>query len=136
MMQRAANFVVTHPLLTGLISVGVIAGGLVALYAAKTPPKALGGGAKPASGGGGSSSGGGGGATLTAVFEQRDAQGARFVVVKRGDTLSNIGDATDTDWHDLARWNRISNPARIDVGDVIYLEDPAARAGNLYSSLS
>lgn len=45
-------------------------------------------------------------------------------VVISGDTLSKIGEKTDTDWTDLARWNNIHSPYTIYIGQNILLEDP------------
>lgn len=42
--------------------------------------------------------------------------------VHRGDTLSTIAAQYGIDWHDLARWNRIGPPYRIDVGQQIWLD--------------
>lgn len=42
--------------------------------------------------------------------------------VRRGDTLSAIANEYGLDWRDLARWNQISSPYTIDVGQRLSLE--------------
>lgn len=42
--------------------------------------------------------------------------------VRRGDTLSSIAASYGVDWRDLARWNRIRAPYRIDVGQRLSLD--------------
>lgn len=42
--------------------------------------------------------------------------------VQRGDTLSEIAQRYDIDWHDLARWNHIRSPYRISVGQQLTLK--------------
>ncbi|MCC7079803.1 MAG: peptidoglycan DD-metalloendopeptidase family protein [Burkholderiales bacterium] len=49
--------------------------------------------------------------------------------VKRGDTLYAIANAHGVGYRDLARWNNISNPAAIEVGQVLLVKDPNAPAG-------
>jgi lipoprotein NlpD len=48
--------------------------------------------------------------------------------VKRGDMLYGIALDNGIDYRDLARWNGITNPATIEVGQVLRLRDPAAPA--------
>jgi lipoprotein NlpD len=48
--------------------------------------------------------------------------------VKRGDTLYAIATAHGIDYRDLARWNNITNPAAIEVGQVLVVKDPNAPA--------
>jgi lipoprotein NlpD len=48
--------------------------------------------------------------------------------VKRGDTLYAIAAAHGIDYRDLARWNNITNPAAIEVGQVLVVKDPNAAA--------
>lgn len=47
-------------------------------------------------------------------------------IVKRGDTLYGIALDHGLDYRDLARWNSITNPAAIEVGQVLQVKDPAA----------
>ena len=47
-------------------------------------------------------------------------------IVKRGDTLYAIASAHGIDYRDLARWNNITNPAAIEVGQVLAVKDPNA----------
>jgi lipoprotein NlpD len=47
-------------------------------------------------------------------------------VVKRGDTLYAIASAHGINYRDLARWNNITNPAAIEVGQVLLVKDPNA----------
>lgn len=42
--------------------------------------------------------------------------------VRRGDTLSEIGQRYHIDWHKLARWNHIGPPYRLDVGQHLTLK--------------
>jgi lipoprotein NlpD len=47
-------------------------------------------------------------------------------VVKRGDTLYAIAAAHGINYRDLARWNNITNPAAIEVGQSLLVKDPNA----------
>ncbi|MPZ46644.1 MAG: peptidoglycan DD-metalloendopeptidase family protein [Betaproteobacteria bacterium] len=47
-------------------------------------------------------------------------------IVKRGDTLYAIAVAHGIDYRDLARWNNITDPAAIEVGQVLLVKDPNA----------
>lgn len=42
--------------------------------------------------------------------------------VQRGDTLSEIGQRYNIDWHKLARWNHIGPPYRINIGQQLTLK--------------
>lgn len=42
--------------------------------------------------------------------------------VQRGDTLSEIAQRYNIDWHQLARWNHIGPPYRLDVGQQLTLK--------------
>lgn len=42
--------------------------------------------------------------------------------VQRGDTLVEIARHYNIDWHDLARWNHIDSPYRLDVGERLTLK--------------
>ena len=68
----------------------------------------------------------------TAVPVVRPAPGAEnagkpgFYTVKPGDTLIRISLDTGSNWRDLARWNGIDNPNRIEVGQVLRVTPPGA----------
>jgi lipoprotein NlpD len=47
-------------------------------------------------------------------------------IVKRGETLYGIAAKHGIDYRDLARWNSITNPAAIEVGQVLRVTDPNA----------
>lgn len=47
-------------------------------------------------------------------------------IVRRGDTLYSIARAHGLDYRDLARWNNLSDPAAIEVGQELKVKDPAA----------
>lgn len=55
-------------------------------------------------------------------------------IVKRGDTLYGIALDHGLDYRDLARWNGISNPNAIEVGQVLRVRDPEATAATARSS--
>lgn len=46
-------------------------------------------------------------------------------VVRRGDTLYSIARAHGVDYRDLARWNNLNDPAAIEVGQELKVQDPA-----------
>jgi lipoprotein NlpD len=48
--------------------------------------------------------------------------------VKPGDTLYSIARSQGLDYRDLARWNNLSNPGAIEVGQALRLKDPQAIA--------
>ena len=50
------------------------------------------------------------------------AMRADTYTVTRGDTLSEIAQRFNVDWHELARWNRIDAPYRLSVGQTLYLK--------------
>jgi lipoprotein NlpD len=52
------------------------------------------------------------------------APGVQTYTVKTGDTLMRIGLDTGQSWRDLARWNNIDNPDRIEVGQVLKVSPP------------
>ena len=64
-------------------------------------------------------------ATKSGVGSSAD-QGPATYVVKRGDTLYNIALEHGLDHRDLARWNGITNPNSIEVGQVLRVRDPDA----------
>lgn len=45
-------------------------------------------------------------------------------VVKPGDTLYSIAQATGRDWRDLARWNGLEDPTRLSTGQVLKVQPP------------
>ena len=47
-----------------------------------------------------------------------------FYTVQRGDTLMRIGLDNGQGWRDLARWNQLSNPDVIEVGQVLRVSPP------------
>lgn len=61
-------------------------------------------------------------AAVLAGCSIQGAMRADTYTVKRGDTLSRIAATYGLDWHDLARWNRIGPPYRIDVGQRLSLD--------------
>ena len=48
-------------------------------------------------------------------------------VVKRGDTLYAIGVKYDRDYRDLARWNNLHSPYRLQIGQVVRVAPPLSR---------
>ena len=62
---------------------------------------------------------------------QRAAPGAEnagkpgYYTIKPGDTLIRIGLETGQTWRDIAAWNNIDNPNRIEVGQVVRIVPPA-----------
>lgn len=49
-----------------------------------------------------------------------------YYTVQRGDTLMRIGLDHGQGWRDLARWNNLSNPDVIEVGQVLRVSPPGA----------
>ena len=49
-----------------------------------------------------------------------------YYTVQRGDTLMRIGLDNGQAWRDLARWNNLSNPDVIEVGQVLRVAPPGA----------
>ena len=49
-----------------------------------------------------------------------------YYTVQRGDTLMRIGLDNGQAWRDLARWNSLSNPDVIEVGQVLRVAPPGA----------
>ncbi|PUE10391.1 peptidoglycan DD-metalloendopeptidase family protein [Limnohabitans sp. T6-20] len=47
-----------------------------------------------------------------------------YYTVQRGDTLTRIGLDNGQGWRDLARWNNLSNPDVIEVGQVLRVSPP------------
>ncbi len=53
-----------------------------------------------------------------------------YYTVQRGDTLMRIGLDHGQGWRDLARWNNLSNPDVIEVGQVLRVAPPGAAVEN------
>ncbi|PUE09590.1 peptidase M23 [Limnohabitans sp. T6-5] len=69
------------------------------------------------------------GATPNAVKPLPGAENAGkpgYYTVQRGDTLMRIGLDSGQSWRDLARWNGLSNPDVIEVGQVLRVAPPGA----------
>ena len=49
-----------------------------------------------------------------------------YYTVQKGDTLTRIGLDNGQAWRDLARWNNLSNPDMIEVGQVLRVAPPGA----------
>ncbi|WP_196888149.1 peptidoglycan DD-metalloendopeptidase family protein [Rubrivivax gelatinosus] len=49
-----------------------------------------------------------------------------YYAVKPGDTLIRIGLENGQNWRDIARWNNLENPDRIEVGQVVRVVPPGA----------
>lgn len=50
---------------------------------------------------------------------------AGYYTVKPGDTMTRIGLETGQSWRDIARWNGLVNPNRIEIGQVLRVVPPA-----------
>lgn len=59
----------------------------------------------------------------------REAQDGQYVV-QRGDTLYSIALAFGQDYRDLARWNGLDDPSRLQVGQSLRVQAPADAAGS------
>ena len=57
-----------------------------------------------------------------------------YYTVKPGDTLMRIGLDHGQAWRDLARWNNLSNPDRIEVGQQLRVAPPASDAQAVVAS--
>ena len=53
-----------------------------------------------------------------------------YYTVQRGDNLTRIGLEHGQAWRDLARWNNISNPDVIEVGQVVRVTPPGSAVDN------
>jgi lipoprotein NlpD len=49
-----------------------------------------------------------------------------YYTVRPGDSLIRIGLETGQNWRDLARWNQLENPNRLEVGQVLRVVPPVA----------
>jgi lipoprotein NlpD len=54
-------------------------------------------------------------------------------VVKRGDTLYSIALDNGVDWRELAGWNQITDPSRMQVGQVLRIRPPPGPNGVVVS---
>lgn len=59
----------------------------------------------------------------------REAQDGQYVV-QRGDTLYSIALAFGQDYRDLARWNGLDDPSRLQVGQSLRVQPPADATGS------
>jgi lipoprotein NlpD len=57
-----------------------------------------------------------------------------YYTVKPGDTLMRIGLENGQNWRDVARWNSISQPNLIEVGQVLRIIPPEAELGSAQAS--
>jgi len=53
-----------------------------------------------------------------------------YYTVQKGDTLTRIGLDNGQAWRDLVRWNNLSNPDVIEVGQVLRVAPPGAAVEN------
>jgi lipoprotein NlpD len=51
-----------------------------------------------------------------------------YYTVRPGDTLGSIGQAIGQNWRDIARWNGMSNPNQLEVGQVLRVLPPDGNA--------
>jgi lipoprotein NlpD len=49
-----------------------------------------------------------------------------YYTIKPGDTLIRIGLENGQSWRDIVRWNRLDNPNRIEIGQVLRITPPGA----------
>jgi lipoprotein NlpD len=66
------------------------------------------------------------GETVKTLPGSENAGKPGFYTVQRGDTLTRIGLDNGQGWRDLARWNNLSNPDLIEVGQVLRVLPPGA----------
>ena len=66
------------------------------------------------------------GAAVKALPGAENAGKPGYYTVQRGDTLMRIGLDNGQAWRDLARWNNLSNPDVIEVGQVLRVAPPGA----------
>ena len=52
-----------------------------------------------------------------------------FYAVRPGDTMIRIGLEQGQNWRDIAKWNNIDNPDRIEVGQVLRVQPPVSNEG-------
>lgn len=63
-------------------------------------------------------------------------RGTPVYYVKGGDTLYSIAVANDLDWRRLARWNGISNPRHLKIGQRLRLNPPSRTASAAHAASS
>ena len=74
--------------------------------------------------------------SLTVAAEVKPLPGAEnagkpgYYTVQKGDTLTRIGLDHGQAWRDVARWNNLSNPDVIEVGQVLRVQPPGAAVDN------
>ena len=66
------------------------------------------------------------GATQAAAPGAENAGKPGYYTVKQGDTLARIGLEAGQNYRDLARWNALDNPNRIETGQVLRIIPPGA----------
>lgn len=66
-------------------------------------------------------------AAITAPVAREAHEGS--YVVQRGDTLYSIALAFGQDYRDLARWNGLDDPSRLQIGQTLRVQPPADLAG-------
>lgn len=54
-----------------------------------------------------------------------------YYTVKPGDTLIRIALESGQNWRDIARWNNVENPNRIEVGQVLRVAPPAVETASV-----
>jgi lipoprotein NlpD len=52
-----------------------------------------------------------------------------YYTVQPGDTIRRIATANNRDWRDIARWNNLDDPDKIEVGQVVRVVPPGTGAG-------
>jgi lipoprotein NlpD len=67
-------------------------------------------------------------AAAPGVSAPREARDGSYVV-QRGDTLFSIALAFGLDYRDLARWNNLDDPSRLQVGQALRVQPPADSPG-------
>ena len=65
--------------------------------------------------------------TATPLAAASDGRATSYTV-QPGDMLTKIGLDTGQSWHDLARWNNLADPNRLEVGQVLRVVPPAGEA--------
>lgn len=70
------------------------------------------------------------GEAIPALPGSENAGKPGYYTVQRGDTLTRIGLDNGQGWRDLARWNNLTNPDLIEVGQVLRVAPPGAAVEN------
>ena len=63
----------------------------------------------------------------------QDVQAGQYVV-RLGDTLIRIGLEHGQNWRDIAKWNNIDNPDRIEVGQILKVQPPGPESATVEPS--